>query len=46
MKKEKNKKKNITVRVGQLILFPAHEAIACAWPSSGARRRRAGPACK
>jgi hypothetical protein len=28
--------------VGQLILFPAHEAIACAWPSSGTRRRHHG----
>jgi hypothetical protein len=41
-----NKKKNRIGLVGQLTPLLAHETIACARPSSGARRRRVGPACQ
>jgi hypothetical protein len=43
---KENKKKNRIGLVGQLTPLPTHETIACARPSSGAQRRRAGPACK
>ena len=41
-----NKKKNRIGLVGQLTPLLAHETIARARPSSGARRRHVGPACQ
>jgi hypothetical protein len=45
--KEKGKgNKREKWRIGPLSTYLAHGTIACAWPSSGARRRRVGPGCQ